>query len=46
MGSALSTDVSSERIENSPRLDLKAVVFLVVTLGLAALELWGFVRLF
>jgi hypothetical protein len=29
-----------------PRLDVKAVLFLVVTLGLAALELWGFVRLF
>ncbi len=29
-----------------PRLDVKAVLFLVVTVGLAALELWGFVRLF
>jgi hypothetical protein len=28
------------------RPDLKAVLFLVLTLGLVALELWGFVRLF
>ena len=30
----------------SPRPDLKAVLFLVITLGLAALELWGLIRLF
>jgi hypothetical protein len=30
---------------NSGR-DLKAVLFLVITLGLAALELWGLIRLF
>jgi hypothetical protein len=46
MGSAFHIAVSSEHLETSPRLDVKAVVFLVVTLGLAALELWGFVRLF
>jgi hypothetical protein len=28
------------------RPDLKAVLFLVLTLGLVALELWGFVKLF
>ncbi len=31
---------------SNPRPDLKAVLFLVVTLGLAALELWGLFRLF
>jgi hypothetical protein len=46
MGSAIGGDVSSEQVHSNPRLDLKAVLFLVVTLGLAALELWGFVRLF
>ncbi len=38
--------MSSEHLHSDPRLDVKAVVFLVVTLGLAALELWGFVKLF
>jgi hypothetical protein len=38
--------VSSERLQAEPGLDVKAVLFLVVTLGLAALELWGFVKLF
>ena len=33
-------------LQSDPRLDVKAVLFLVVTLGLAALELWGFVKLF
>ena len=28
-----------EQLQSNPRLDLKAVLFLVVTLGLAALEL-------
>ena len=35
-----------EELRSSPRPDLKAVLFLVVTLGLAGLELWGLVRLF
>jgi len=34
-----------EELPSHPRLDVKAVLFLVVTLGLAALELWGFLRL-
>ena len=38
--------MSMERLHPNPRLDLKAVLFLVVTLGLAALELWGFAKLF
>ncbi len=38
--------MSTGELRSDPRLDVKAVVFLVVTLGLAALELWGFVRLF
>jgi hypothetical protein len=46
MGSAFHKAVSSETLDPQPRLDVKAVLFLVVTLGLAALELWGFVRLF
>jgi hypothetical protein len=35
-----------ESLHTTPRPDLKAVLFLVVTLGLAALELWGLFRLF
>jgi hypothetical protein len=35
-----------ERLHPNPRLDVKAILFLVVTLGLAALELWGFAKLF
>ena len=46
MGSAIENDVNTEEVHSDTRLDLKAVLFLVVTLGLAALELWGFVRLF
>jgi len=38
--------VAVEELHSSPRPDLKAVLFLVVTLGLAALELWGLVKLF
>jgi hypothetical protein len=33
-------------LRSNPRPDLKAVLFLVITLGLAALELWGLIRLF
>ncbi len=35
-----------EELHSNPRPDPKAVLFLVVTLGLAALELWGLVKLF
>jgi hypothetical protein len=35
-----------EPLMESRRPDLKAVLFLVLTLGLVALELWGFVKLF
>jgi hypothetical protein len=35
-----------EELHSGTRLDVKAVVFLAVTLGLAALELWGLIRLF
>ncbi len=38
--------MSSEHLQSEPGLDVKAVLFLVATLGLAALELWGFVKLF
>jgi hypothetical protein len=31
---------------STPRPDPKAIVFLVITLGLVALELWGLIRLF
>jgi len=35
-----------EPLTPSTRPDLKAVLFLVLTLSLVALELWGFVKLF
>jgi hypothetical protein len=35
-----------EDLQSNSRLDLKAVVFLLLTLGLAALEVWGLMRLF
>jgi hypothetical protein len=35
-----------EELHSNPRPDAKAVIFLVVTLGIAALELWGLIRLF
>ncbi len=33
-------------IQSDSRRDRKAMLFLLVTLGLAALELWGLIRLF
>ena len=35
-----------ENLRPRERPDVKAVLFLAVTLGLAALELWGLIRLF
>jgi hypothetical protein len=35
-----------EDFHSNPRLDVKAVVFLLLTLGLAALEVWGLIKLF
>ena len=35
-----------EDLELNPRPDAKALLFLVVTLGIAALEVWGLIRLF
>jgi hypothetical protein len=46
MSSADKERVAVEELHSNPRLDLKAVLFLVVTLGLAALELWGLAKLF
>jgi hypothetical protein len=46
MSSAKRQAVAMEELHPNPRPDLKAVLFLVVTLGLAALELWGLLRLF
>jgi len=46
MSSASQKSVAMEDLHSSPRPDLKAVLFLVITLGLAALELWGLVKLF
>ena len=46
MGSASREAVSMGELHSNPRPDLKAVLFLVITLGLAALELWGLLRLF
>jgi hypothetical protein len=34
------------RSDSDSRRDAKAVLFLLITLGLAALELWGLIRLF
>ena len=45
-GSATRKAVDMGDPHPSPRPDLKAVLFLVITLGLAALELWGLIRLF
>ena len=46
MGSAIREAVGLGEVHPNPRPDLKAVLFLVITLGLAALELWGLIRLF
>lgn len=46
MSSANKESVAVEELHSNPRPDLKAVLFLVVTLGLAALELWGLAKLF
>ncbi len=35
-----------EEVHLNSRPDPKAVLFLLVTLGLAALEVWGLIRLF
>jgi hypothetical protein len=35
-----------EDLRPAPKPDFKAVLFLAVTLCLAALELWGLIRLF
>ena len=45
-GSAIREAVSMGDLHSNPRPDLKAVLFLVITLGLAALEVWGLIRLF
>ena len=46
MSFANGESASMENLRPNTRPDVKAVVFLVVTLGLAALELWGLIRLF
>jgi len=46
MSSAKRKAVALGELQSNPRPDFKAVLFLVVTLGLAALELWGLLRLF
>jgi hypothetical protein len=33
-------------VRDNSRPDFKAVLFLFITLGLAALEVWGLIRLF
>jgi len=38
--------VPMSEMQSNSRVDAKAVLFLVVTLGIAALELWGLFRLF
>lgn len=44
--SAIREAVEMGDLHSKARPDLKAVLFLVITLGLAALELWGLIRLF
>ena len=46
MPSANPPGIVMEHLTENRRPDLKAVLFLVLTLGLVALELWGFVKLF
>jgi hypothetical protein len=46
MSSAIWKAVDMEDLEFDPRPDAKALLFLVVTLGIAALEVWGLIRLF
>ena len=46
MGCAARSAVEMGDLHSNPRPDLKAVLFLVITLGLAALEVWGLIRLF
>jgi hypothetical protein len=46
MSSANRESIQMEELQSNPRPDLKAVLFLVLTLGLAALELWGLLKLF
>ena len=38
--------VPMSEIESDSGRDAKALLFLVLTLGLAALEVWGLIRLF
>ena len=46
MSSANRESMEMGELQSNPRPDLKAVLFLVFTLGLAALEVWGLLRLF
>jgi hypothetical protein len=46
MSSAPQKNVSLGELHSNRRPDLRAILFLVITLGLAALELWGLIRLF
>ena len=46
MSSANRNAVAMEESHPNQRPDAKAVLFLVVTLGIAALEVWGLIRLF
>jgi hypothetical protein len=46
MTSAPRKAVAMGELHSNPRPDAKAVLFLVITLGLAALEVWGLIRLF
>jgi hypothetical protein len=46
MSSANFESVAMEELRSSGRPDTRAVLFLVAVLGLAALELWGLIRLF
>ena len=46
MSSANTKLVRMSETQSDSRRDAKALLFLAVTLGLAALEVWGLIRLF
>jgi hypothetical protein len=46
MSSANLKPVAMSEMQTDSRRDAKALLFLVLTLGLAALEVWGLIKLF
>ena len=46
MSSARTETAAMAEMSSNSRPDAKALLFLVITLGIAALEVWGLIRLF